>query len=147
MFSSFLSTVRGSMQSPKSILASYLASSLGQFFEVDPASIQSSLLRDTKIVLFNLRLKTIAIAIHAADQVTLDGVVSEIEFSWTWGGDETTQFVRDVVLTIRGASFVVRPKSKDLSGPTVSESLPLASATTTEDSSASGYLGRAITAP
>lgn len=138
MFSSFLSTIRGGMQSPKSLLASYLASYLGRFFEVDPAFIQSNLLKDTKILLKNLRLKP-----FHWDQVTLDGSVAEIEFSWTWGGDGTTQFVRDVILTIRGVSFRIRPKSEDLPLSTAAELLPL-TPTASVDDNAAGYLQRAM---
>ena len=42
-----------------------------------------------------------------------NGSVQEIEFSWKWGGGTTTQFVREVVLTIRGAKFRLHSASAD----------------------------------
>ena len=137
MFSSFLSTVSSSFQSPKSLLSSYLASSLGEFFEVDPALIQSNLLQDTKIVLQDIRLKPIY-----EKTLVVDGVVSEIEFSWTWGGDGTTQFVRDVVLKIRGANFRLRQMSGD--SPIAVTDSKVTVATTDPNDEQAGYLSRAV---
>jgi hypothetical protein len=91
-----------SIQSPKSLLASKLAASLASHFEVDPSAIESSLVNDAKIVLQNIILKP-----QCVGGALLVGRVETIEFSWKWGGsaDGSTSFVRETVLSIRGARF------------------------------------------
>ncbi|MFN9981579.1 MAG: hypothetical protein ACK53Y_16765, partial [bacterium] len=44
----------------------------------------------------------------------LQGEVDKIEFSWIWGGDGATSFIRETKLTIHGACFrlVIVPEEK-----------------------------------
>ena len=140
MFSSFLSSIGGSyLQSPKSLLATYLASSLSEFFLVDKAKIQSNLLSDTKIVLHHVKLKEQ----ETGGGLVCNGSVQEIEFSWKWGGGTTTQFVRDVVLTIRGAKFRLHSASEDPSNNGTAaqqQSATTNAATAADDDNKAGYL-------
>ena len=108
----------GLFKSPKRILATNVAKALAQYFEVDPETVESNLLSDTKIVLHDLLLKTVEEA-----GTTTTGVVKEVEFLWKWGGaeDGTTSFVRETVLKIRGAEFhvVVHGRPTDARKPSV----------------------------
>ena len=95
MFSSIFSSI----QSPKSLLAFKLANALSTYFDVDPKAIETNLVHDAKIVLYDIRLKP-----ERVGTALLVGQVNEIEFSWKWGGsaDGSTSFVRETVLSIRG---------------------------------------------
>lgn len=79
-------------------MASQLATALATYFVVDPDDIQSNLVKDTKIVLYKVQVKPQRVS----SAVTLTGSVDQIEFRWKWGGDGTTQFVRETVLLIWG---------------------------------------------
>jgi hypothetical protein len=95
MFSSLFPSI----QSPKSLLANKLASSLSTYFDIDPNSIQTSLAGDAKIELQNTRLKPLLVR-----RCLLVGSVERVEFSWKWGGsaDGSTSFIRETVLSIEG---------------------------------------------
>jgi hypothetical protein len=103
-----LSSLFSSIQSPKSLLANKLSASLADYFDVDPTAIKSNLVTDTKIVLSTVRLKPQTVC-----GSLLVGGVDSIEFSWKWGGsaDGSTSFVRDAILSIRGAKFRVVAKA------------------------------------
>jgi hypothetical protein len=77
--------------------------------EVDPDVIELNLLSDTKIVLHHVQIKP-----QQIHKLTLKGEVDEIEFSWIWGGNRNTSFVRETILTIRGAHFrlVITPEDE-----------------------------------
>ncbi len=90
-----------SVVSPKALLAKSLARALSTFFDVDPTTVESNLLQDTRIILHYVKLKPLQV--HR--KMTLVGCVQEIEFAWIWGGDERTAIVRETRLTIRGARF------------------------------------------
>jgi len=87
----------------KKKLARYLAESISEYFEVDPESIESSLVRDGRLLLQELRLKPL----YVISGTRIEGEVEKVEFSWKWGGskDGSTEFVRDAVLAISGPHF------------------------------------------
>ena len=144
MFSGLFSSV----QSPKALFADKLAGSLATYFEVDPAAIQTSLLTDAKIVLHDVRLKP-----QNCCGALLVGGVAEIEFAWKWGGsaDGSTSFVRETILSIRGASLRLMPPEAmpgllpEYTPPDTSiDDTP--AATTTTSSAAPGFMDRHIQA-
>jgi hypothetical protein len=98
------------------MLASRLASALATYFVVDPSTVETNLVHDAKIILRDVTLKPQVLLggleESAATALVLVGSVKEIEFSWKWGGaaDGSTSFVRETLLTIRGARFRVLTK-------------------------------------
>lgn len=107
----------GLFVSPKTRLTNYLVETLDEFFEIDRDSIQSNLLSDTRIVLQNVGLRSLLVD----NNKELTGSIEKIEFAWKWGGDETTQFIKQVVLTIDGPHFRLRPTPTNTSCPTRSK--------------------------
>lgn len=91
--------------SPKKVLADKLAARLDHYFVVDPEAVQLSLSRGTKVRLADVRLRAVR-----SPPLEVGGSVAAIEFSWLWGGDEVTSFVRETTLTIRGARLDVATK-------------------------------------
>jgi hypothetical protein len=120
MFSGLVSSVRSSMKSPKALLASYLVSSLETFFIVDPDAIELNLLSNNKIVLHHVQLKPQ----RSCGQI-LQGEVDKIDFSWIWGGDGATSFIRETKLTIHGACFRLKLVSLGYSPNEFSEATTL----------------------
>ena len=105
MFSGLFSSV----QSPKSLFASKLAGALATYFEVDPAAVEASLLHDARIVLRDVDL----VPQNCGGGALLVGRVAAIELAWRWGGsaDGATAFVRETILSIRGASLRLRARA------------------------------------
>eukprot|EP00529_Nitzschia_sp_RCC80_P007842 CAMPEP_0113466944 /NCGR_PEP_ID=MMETSP0014_2-20120614/14549_1 /TAXON_ID=2857 /ORGANISM="Nitzschia sp." /LENGTH=1332 /DNA_ID=CAMNT_0000359215 /DNA_START=71 /DNA_END=4070 /DNA_ORIENTATION=+ /assembly_acc=CAM_ASM_000159 len=98
--------------SPKTALAKILSDALSEFFVVDPSQIKSNLLSDTRIVLTNVQIRPQYYQQH----FKIGGVVDEIEFSWLWGGNEQTSWIRETMLSIRGVRVkVVRHCSTKIS--------------------------------
>lgn len=115
MFSSFFASIAVPLSSPKAILASQLSAALAVYFVVDPSTIETNLVSDTKIALTHVKLKpqTIYSSGNSSNVggsnvgvglLELVGDVECVEFSWKWGGsaDGSTSFVRDTFLSIRG---------------------------------------------
>jgi hypothetical protein len=111
MFSSLFPSI----QSPKSLLANKLASALSTYFDIDPNSIQTSLVGDAKIELQNTRLKP-----QLVRRFLLVGSVERVEFSWKWGGsaDRSTSFIRETVLSIEGVKVRLLSQWDTSAGPT-----------------------------
>jgi hypothetical protein len=109
--------------SPKTFLSQVVAQALSEFFVIsDPTQqIQSKLLlvgsgsssSSSQIVLYDLQLRPQCIVAanansHAA--LVYQGTVQQVEFSWVWGGNEQTSFIREVVLLVRGVSVQILQK-------------------------------------
>jgi hypothetical protein len=98
------------VKGPKQLLASAIATALNEFFEVDEKSIESNLLRDAKIVLRKVKLRsqrTNCTNNNSSDEVVVmdtTGSVEEVCFKWTWvlGSSTDKMWVKDVSFTIRG---------------------------------------------
>jgi hypothetical protein len=119
MFSSFFKSIRSIAKGPRAVLAESIAKVLSEHFVLDPGDVESSLLRDTKIVLKNtqLRQRKYRSDVVPNTVVSVKGVVEEVVFSWRWSltGEASTTgtagqssyesmggIVQDVVLAIRG---------------------------------------------
>ena len=123
---------------PKAILSSAIANALAEYFEVDANQIQSNLLGDANIVLHAVELKeqiTYVPQNSAGNETTIrvTGCVEEVAFSWAWSvGQQKNEasaaaesWVKDAVLTIKGAKFVAKlehgKKSGAASNPNTNE--------------------------
>ena len=104
---------------PKAILSSAIANALAEYFEVDANQIQSNLLGDANIVLHAVELKEQITCVpqNSAGNETIirvKGCVEEVAFSWAWSVGQqkdkasaaAESWVKDAVLTIKGAKFV-----------------------------------------
>jgi len=118
---------------PKAILASAIANALAEFFEVDANQIQSNLLGDANIVLHKVKFKEQITCLpqNSAGNETVirvTGCVEEVAFSWAWSvGQQKNKaaasaaaesWVKDAVLTIKGAKFVAKLENGKKSGAT-----------------------------
>mmetsp|Transcript_53304 Transcript_53304/g.129506 ORF Transcript_53304/g.129506 Transcript_53304/m.129506 type:complete len:1054 (+) Transcript_53304:160-3321(+) len=103
------------LKGPKSMLSSAIADALNEYFVVDPHEIQSNLLKDTKIVLRHVQLRESSMVRPNLNTfgnqtcVKTTGVVEEVIFSWSWNTSTTKgkNWIKDAVLTIKGAQFYV----------------------------------------
>mmetsp|Transcript_26910 Transcript_26910/g.56114 ORF Transcript_26910/g.56114 Transcript_26910/m.56114 type:complete len:772 (-) Transcript_26910:508-2823(-) len=99
------------IKGPKAILSSAIANALGEYFVVDPQTIESNLLKDAKIVLRHVKLKekVTRIPINSTGKstcITISGHVDEVSFTWSWSvGRREVMWVNDAMLTIVGANF------------------------------------------
>mmetsp|Transcript_16957 Transcript_16957/g.30462 ORF Transcript_16957/g.30462 Transcript_16957/m.30462 type:complete len:869 (+) Transcript_16957:238-2844(+) len=99
------------IKGPKAILSSAIANALGEYFVVDPQTIESNLLKDAKIVLRHVKLKekVTRIPINSTGKstcITISGHVDEVSFTWSWSvGRREVMWVNDAMLTIVGAKF------------------------------------------
>jgi len=97
------------------MLSSAIADALNEYFVVDPHEIQSNLLKDTKIVLRHVQLRESSMVRPNLNTfgnqtcVKTTGVVEEVIFSWSWNTSTTKgkNWIKDAVLTIKGAQFYV----------------------------------------
>ena len=105
---------------PRAVLAENIAQALAEHFVLDPEDIESSLLKDARIVLKNTSLRQRRYRTPDAPNavISVDGVVEEVIFSWRWsltGGGKATSsqesssgyatgggMVQDAMLTIKG---------------------------------------------
>jgi len=108
---------------PRAILAAQISKALSVYFVVDPDEIESSLLDDARIVLRNTTLRKKCYRSEDAPNavVTVEGVVEEVVFSWTWSfrssssssskntdgassssSSSSSGMVRDATLTTKG---------------------------------------------
>ena len=114
---------------PKAILSSAIANALAEYFEVDANQIQSNLLGDANIVLHAVELKeqiTYVPQNSAGNEtvIRVTGCVEEVAFSWAWSvGQQKNEasaaaesWVKDAVLTIKGAKFVAKLEHGKKSG-------------------------------
>ena len=124
MFASIVKSIKSIAKGPRVILAENIAKVLSEHFVLDPADIQSSLLKDSRIVLKNTQLRARR---YRSDNVpntvvSVKGDVEEVVFSWRWsltrgssmsGVAEQSSYtsgdgmVQDAVLTIRGIKVQV----------------------------------------
>ena len=118
MFSSIARSIKSIAKGPRAVLAENIARALSDHFVLDPADIESSLLKDARVVLKNTQLRARRYRSDSVPNtvVSVNGVVEEVEFSWRWsfsGGSSAltnsatgssfgSGVVKDVVLTIRG---------------------------------------------
>eukprot|EP00978_Attheya_sp_CCMP212_P013083 scaffold32689_cov46-Attheya_sp.AAC.4 len=108
------------IKGPKELLSTAIANALAEFFEVDASKVESNLLKDAKIVLNQVKLRTqkkeFTQQLHqhgtkAVVVATTTGTVEQVTFSWAWsvGGDSdkknTSNWVKDATLTIQGLQF------------------------------------------
>lgn len=118
---------------PKAILSSAIANALAEFFEVDADKIQSNLLGHASITLYNVRLKEQISSIPQNSagnetKIKVTGIVEEVAFSWAWSVGQqknkaaaaaaSDSWVKDAVLTIKGAKFVAELDQGKRSGTT-----------------------------
>mmetsp|Transcript_9824 Transcript_9824/g.17850 ORF Transcript_9824/g.17850 Transcript_9824/m.17850 type:complete len:894 (-) Transcript_9824:48-2729(-) len=107
------------IKGPKAILSSAIANALGEYFVVDPQTIESNLLKDAKIVLRHVKLKekVTHIPINSAGKstcITITGHVDEVSYTWSWSvGRREVMWVNDAVLTIVGAKFQAKFDHKE----------------------------------
>ncbi len=114
---------------PKAILSSAIANALAEYFEVDANQIQSNLLGDANIVLHAVELKeqiTYVPQNSAGNEtiIRVTGRVEEVAFSWAWSvGQQKNKasaaaesWVKDAVLSIKGAKFVAKLEHGKKSG-------------------------------
>ena len=105
---------------PRAVLAENIAQALAEHFVLDPEDIESSLLKDARIVLKNTSLRQRRYRTPDAPNavISVDGVVEEVIFSWRWsltGGGKASSsqesssgyatgggMVQDAMLTIKG---------------------------------------------
>eukprot|EP00557_Chaetoceros_sp_GSL56_P002825 CAMPEP_0176501538 /NCGR_PEP_ID=MMETSP0200_2-20121128/14213_1 /TAXON_ID=947934 /ORGANISM="Chaetoceros sp., Strain GSL56" /LENGTH=2268 /DNA_ID=CAMNT_0017900429 /DNA_START=305 /DNA_END=7111 /DNA_ORIENTATION=+ len=108
---------------PRAIIASQIARVLGEYFVVNPDDIESSLLRDAKIVLRDTQIRKKEYLDTTGSTpdtiVTVSGIVEEVIFSWKWsfssssGGSASlsssrgTGMVQDAALSIKGLKVMV----------------------------------------
>ena len=80
---------------PKTLLAKAIADALATYFDVNPESIESNLLKDAKIVLnaTNFHPRTDIVQKHGPRTciVHTTGSVAKVVFSWKWSLSKTTQ--------------------------------------------------------
>ena len=125
MFASLTKSIKSFTRGPRAILASQIAKALSEHFVLDPADIESSLLKEAKIVLKDTQLRDRRYRSADAPNavVSVRGVVKEVVFSWRWsfgaGGNSSESsaagvggkyasgsgMVQDVMLTIKGLSI------------------------------------------
>ena len=86
MFSKFARSIKSIAKGPRAVLAESIARVLSEHFVLDPTDIESSLLRDARIVLKNtqLRAKRYRSDVVPNTVVSVTGVVEEVVFSWRW---------------------------------------------------------------
>jgi hypothetical protein len=94
MFSSLSKYAR-----PKQLLASSLAKSLAEFFNVDPNKVETNLLQDAKVALHDIDIRERRIG-----SLLVGGSVELIEFSWAW---DTQSLITDVRLIVKGVRIHV----------------------------------------
>ena len=120
MFSSFTKSMKSLAKGPRAVLAENIAQALAEHFVLDPEDIESSLLKDARIVLKNTSLRQRRYRTPDAPNavISVDGVVEEVIFSWRWsltGGGKASSsqesssgyatgggMVQDAMLTIKG---------------------------------------------
>jgi len=108
------------IKGPKELLSTAIANALAEFFEVDASKVESNLLKDAKIVLNQVKLRTqkkeFTQQLHqhgtkAVVVATTTGTVEQVTFSWAWsvGGNSdkknSSNWVKDATLTIQGLQF------------------------------------------
>mmetsp|Transcript_26177 Transcript_26177/g.72212 ORF Transcript_26177/g.72212 Transcript_26177/m.72212 type:complete len:2075 (+) Transcript_26177:112-6336(+) len=121
MFSSlnqlYKSVTSGINLSPQAIIASYLAKALGEFFLVDPTTVETQLAASRKahILLPYVAIKPRLVEGESDNHIVITGNVEEIKFSWEWGDGNTgsssgtaSSFVRNVSLRICGLRVLIR---------------------------------------
>jgi hypothetical protein len=107
------------MKGPKALISSAIAEALAEYFVVDVNLIESNLLTDTKIALHNVQLKPITSTVTPENtfgnstKVYVTGVVEEVVFSWSWSLTGGKSWVKDAVLTIKGAKFKAELMQED----------------------------------
>ena len=72
------------MESPKAIFASYIAYEVSDYLDVDKSEIEESILKDTKIVLKNTKVKPYVMDLGGGRCMSLTGSIDEIAFKWAW---------------------------------------------------------------
>jgi hypothetical protein len=124
MFASIVKSIKSIAKGPRVILAENIARVLSEHFVLDPADIQSCLLKDARIVLKNTQLRARRYRSDSEPNtvVSVKGDVEEVVFSWRWSlisGSSTSGvaeqssytsgggMVQDVVLTIRGVKVQI----------------------------------------
>ena len=122
MFASITKSIKSLAKGPRAILAENIALVLSQHFVLDPKDIESSLLKDARIVLKNTQLREKQYKSQDLPNVvvSIKGVVEEVVFSWRWSlsGASSTQnssngyssgsgMVQDVMLSIKGLKVSV----------------------------------------
>lgn len=99
--------------SPKNLLANYLSQTLAAFFNVNPEEVQSNLVQDAKVVLNHVEIKERCFFEGGSDEGTTHrhhlkayGSIDQIELAWVWSGvgvgEDTSSFIKDVKLIVRG---------------------------------------------
>ena len=117
MFASITKSIKSLAKGPRAILAENIALVLSQHFVLDPKDIESSLLKDARIVLKNTKLREKQYKSQDLPNVvvSIKGVVEEVVFSWRWslpgassaqnasnGYSSGSGMVQDVMLSIKG---------------------------------------------
>mmetsp|Transcript_29729 Transcript_29729/g.39557 ORF Transcript_29729/g.39557 Transcript_29729/m.39557 type:complete len:1275 (-) Transcript_29729:989-4813(-) len=85
--------------SPKQFLVSYLSRSFADFFDVDPSTIETSLLKDARVALIQIQIKERRIG-----KLLVSGSVEKMEFSWVWNRQS---LINDAKLAIEGVQVHV----------------------------------------
>lgn len=103
------------MKGLKAVLASAIATALGEYFVVDASNIESKLLHDAKIKLEDLELRPIHFSLpNTIYFVTLTGSVKKVVLTWAWGkshtlfGGGSSDWVQDAALEICGIAICAK---------------------------------------
>ena len=105
---------------PKAILSSAISNALAEFFVVDATTIESNLVSDAKISLKNVQLREQVHrlpvnSVGKSTKITITGTVESVEFRWAWVVSGSTEsWVKDALLTIRGAKFKAALAHEDM---------------------------------
>ncbi|KAG7359304.1 hypothetical protein IV203_015893 [Nitzschia inconspicua] len=142
-----------SFLSPKSFLSQVVAQALSEFFIIeDPIQqIQSVLCgssgsskNNNRIVLRNLQFQPKTILSNEDHALRYTGSVQSVEFSWTWGGNDQTSWIREIVLLVRGVSVHVSQSRIDETEANSPNNDDLGSNTSSDTKDAQSYLERYV---
>ncbi|KAG7355265.1 hypothetical protein IV203_004621 [Nitzschia inconspicua] len=143
-----------SFLSPKAFLSQVVAQALSEFFIIeDPIQqIQSVLCgsnsssnNNNRIVLQNLQFQPKTILSNENHALRYTGSVRTVEFSWTWGGNDQTSWIREIVLLVQGVSVhVSQSRIDETEASNSTNSDDLGSKTSSDTKDAQSYLERYV---
>jgi hypothetical protein len=133
--------------SPKQWLAAQLSSAVAEYFDVDPQRVETNLLKDAKVVLYDLELKPQQQPCENNNNsnnnsiIVISGHIQKVEFAWTWEASAT--LITNVTFTMEGVHVQVKRQQQMMDRKTINpkeaqdqdqdESMIVVSTTTTCD--------------
>jgi hypothetical protein len=91
--------------SPKQWLAAQLSQAVAEYFDVDPQRVETNLLKDSKVVLYDLELKPQPYE----KSLIVSGRIHKVEFAWTW--EASAALITNVTFSMEGVHVYVKRQS------------------------------------